>query len=93
MYISINIFNLIVLIAGITLLSLNYPSQTSIIFGSVLIMLGLLISLISFLVYVYSDDNSVIPNGDPLPVARVIDPATPHTDNVKIIVGIPVDET
>jgi len=76
MYMSINIFNLILLIAGITLLSLNYPSETSVIFGSILIMLGILISLISFLVYVFVKDNE--PIIDPLPVARVIDPSTAH---------------
>lgn len=91
MYTAINIFNLLVLIPGITLLSLNYPSQISIIFGSILIMLGLIISLISFLVYIFAKDNE--PVVDHVPVARVIDPATPHTDNVKIVVGIPVDET
>lgn len=85
MYMTIYIFNLIVLIAGITLLSLNYSNQTSVIFGSILIIIGLLISIISFLVYMFAKDNE--------PVARVIDSTTSNTDNVKIVIGIPVSET
>lgn len=80
----------LLIIAGLTLLYINYTNQIAIIFGALLVCLGILVAIITTLIYccTHKDIQEEVDINNPVyPVARVVDPAI-EPEPTRIVMGI-----